>query len=75
MKEIYLDNAATTAVIPCALAAAEKAMQICYGNAGSVHGKGREASAILQSSRNIIAKTLGCDAGCITFTSGGTEST
>ena len=52
MREIYLDNAATTAVIDCAMAAAENAMQACYGNAGSVHGKGRDASVILSECRD-----------------------
>lgn len=74
MREIYLDNAATTAVIDCAMAAAEKAMQICYGNAGSVHGKGRDASALLSECRKTVADTLKVDPSCITFTSGGTES-
>ncbi len=74
MKEIYLDNAATTAVIPAALKAAENAMQICYGNAGSVHDKGRQAGALLSECRKTVAAAMGVDSACITFTSGGTES-
>ncbi|MBR3865371.1 MAG: cysteine desulfurase [Clostridia bacterium] len=74
MKEIYLDNAATTAVIPEALSAAENAMQVCYGNAGSVHDKGRQAGALLNECRKTVAAAMGVDSGCVTFTSGGTES-
>lgn len=74
MKEIYLDNAATTCVIPQAMAAAQSAMTLCYGNAGSVHSKGREAAALLLNSRKTLAKAIGCEDSCITFTSGGTES-
>lgn len=74
MREIYLDNAATTAVIPVALKAAENAMQVCYGNAGSVHDKGRQAGALLSECRKTVATAMGVETSCVTFTSGGTES-
>ena len=74
MREIYLDNAATTAVIPEAMAAAQQAMAECYGNPGSVHAKGRQASLLLGACRKKVAAAVGCEEGCITFTSGGSES-
>ena len=40
--EHYLDNAATTAVLPCARAAAVAAMEE-FGNPGSLHAKGTAA--------------------------------
>ena len=74
MREIYLDNAATTVVIPEALAAAQNAMTTCYGNPGSVHAKGRQASALLTASRKAVADAIGCEESCLIFTSGGSES-
>ena len=74
MREIYLDNAATTVVIPEALAAAQDAMTTCYGNPGSVHAKGRQAAALLTASRKAVASAIGCEESCLIFTSGGSES-
>ena len=74
MREIYLDNAATTRVIPEAREAALNAMDVCYGNPGSVHSKGREASALLAACRKKVAAAIGAPEGCVTFTSGGSES-
>lgn len=71
--EYYLDNAATTAPIPCARAAAERAMD-CYGNPGSLHTIGRNARQLLDDSRKMIAQALGVEPGSVVFTSGGTES-
>ena len=73
MKEIYLDNSATTAVCR---EAAEKALEIMtekYGNPSSLHSKGLEAQHELENSRKIIADFLGADKSEIFFTSGGTE--
>lgn len=70
----YLDNAATTAVLPQAAQAAMEAMTGVFGNPSSLHEIGREARAMLESSRAVIADALGCDPKCVTFTSGGTES-
>ena len=72
--EHYLDNAATTAVLPCARAAALAAMEE-FGNPGSLHAKGTAARKILDDSRKALAAALGCKPGCVTFTSGGSEST
>ncbi len=73
MTEYYLDNAATTAVLPQAKAAALEAME-GYGNPGSLHALGRQARKVLEASRNQVAKSLGCGPGEIVFTSGGSES-
>ena len=71
--EYYLDNAATTAVLPAARAAAERAMDE-FGNPGSLHEAGRRARAMLGESREAVAAALGCKPQRITFTSGGSES-
>ena len=71
---IYLDNAATTAVIPEALNAAEYAMTEAFGNASSVHEMGREAGKLLADSRKTLAELLSVEPQTLFFTSGGTES-
>ena len=43
MKEIYLDNAATTRVLPEAVETVACAMREAYGNPSSLHHKGFEA--------------------------------
>ena len=74
MKLVYLDNAATTAID----AEVEKFMQKCqlglYGNASSIHKKGREAKEELEKARKVIAKSIGAKEKEIIFTSGGTEA-
>ncbi|MDD7671420.1 MAG: cysteine desulfurase family protein [Clostridia bacterium] len=73
MTEFYLDNAATTRPIPQAREAALMAMEE-YGNPGSLHARGIAARRLLDDSRAALAQALGCGAGSVFFTSGGTES-
>lgn len=73
MTEYYLDNAATTRPIPQAREAALAAMEE-YGNPGSLHARGIAARRLLDDSRAALAQALGCGAGSVFFTSGGTES-
>jgi cysteine desulfurase len=74
MKTVYLDNAATTPVAPQVLEAMEPYLSERYGNASSLHGKGREAKQALEESRAKIAEFLGADPSEIVFTSGATEA-
>ncbi|NLO88986.1 MAG: cysteine desulfurase [Clostridia bacterium] len=74
MREIYLDNSATTKVIPEAVEAMLEACQIKYGNPSSLHGKGIEAEKIIRETRERIAGFLNCSSKEIFFTSGGTEA-
>lgn len=74
MKEIYLDNAATTKVCEEAVAIMETVMRNDFGNPSSLHGKGIQAEQYVKNARKIIAKSLKCDEREIIFTSGGTES-
>ena len=74
MREIYLDNSATTRVCP---EAAEKALELmtqCYGNPSSLHTLGFRAEQALSQARQAVAKLLSAQPEEITFTSGGTES-
>lgn len=74
MKEVYLDNSATTRVCP---QAAQKVMELMvekYGNPSSLHTKGYEAEQELAAARESVAKQLGVQPREIFFTSGGTEA-
>ncbi len=73
-KFVYADNAATTPVSREVIEVMAPCFSECWGNPSSQHGKGYEAKALLDGARESIAKTLGCTAGEIYFTSCGTES-
>lgn len=74
MKEIYLDNAATTKVKQQVVDTAVDLMRKNYGNPSSLHRKGFQASQILDQSREQVASLLGCSSEEVFFTSGGTEA-
>ncbi len=70
---IYLDNAATTPVVPAALEAAWPWLTAEFGNPSSTHELGLRAKTALESARSRIANWLDCPASDLVFTSGGTE--
>lgn len=72
--KIYADNAATTKMSRPALEAMTACMAEIYGNPSSLHSAGQQAYQALTEAREKIAALLGCRAGEIVFTSGGTES-
>jgi cysteine desulfurase len=70
---IYLDNAATTPVVPAALEAAWPFLTNEFGNASSTHEMGLRANAALENARARCAAWLDVPSSDIVFTSGGTE--
>ncbi|OUS27525.1 hypothetical protein A9Q98_09500 [Thalassotalea sp. 42_200_T64] len=72
-NEVYLDNNATTAVLPQAAEAAIHTMNFCYGNPSSSHMTGVRAKYILDSTRTLARQVIGATDGKIIFTSGATE--
>lgn len=75
MKEIYLDNSATTALSAAAKTAMTGAMEL-YGNPSSLHAAGNRAKEMLENCRKEIAATLGVrrpEPGELIFTGGGSE--
>ncbi|MGI5309568.1 aminotransferase class V-fold PLP-dependent enzyme [Rheinheimera sp. WS51] len=73
LSEVYLDNNATTPVLPVAAAAAMHAMQSSFGNPSSSHATGIKAKAELEVTRSLARKLIGASSGDIVFTSGATE--
>ncbi len=71
---IYLDNAATTKVSQEVFDAMTPWLMEGYGNPSSIYGIGREARTAIETARREVADALGCQAGEIYFTSGGSES-
>ncbi len=71
---VYADNAATTQVSREVIDAMMPIFDSEWGNPSSQHSMGIEAKDILDDARERIAAVLGCSAGEIYFTSGGTES-
>lgn len=74
VKEIDLDNSATTKVFPAVAELMTRVMLENYGNPSSMHHKGVEAERLLRNAKEIFAGILKCDLKNIYFTSGGTES-
>ncbi|MDT0202821.1 cysteine desulfurase family protein [Nocardioides sp. AE5] len=73
MTTVYLDHAATTPMLPCAVdAMAEQFART--GNPSSLHASGRHARRVVEESRERIAQALNCRPGEVVFTSGGTEA-
>ncbi|KRM94071.1 cysteine desulfurase [Lentilactobacillus senioris DSM 24302 = JCM 17472] len=73
MKEIYLDNAATTPISQSVYEEMMDKYKNVYGNASTLYGLGREAHTLMENSREVIAKSINADVDDIIFTSGGTE--
>lgn len=72
--EVYLDNAATTPVLPKVRDIMVKVMEEDYGNPSSKHTKGIDAEKYITGAAESIAVLLKCQSGEIIFTSGGTEA-
>ena len=72
-RNVYFDNAATTALEPMVVEKMTSVMLSNFGNPSSTHQFGRSSKALLEAARKNIAKWLHCSAQEIVFTSGGTE--
>lgn len=74
MKTVYLDNAATTPMLPEVIEVMQQSMQVNFGNPSSIHQFGRKAKAAVETARKNIAKHFNVAAAEIVFTAGGTEA-
>jgi cysteine desulfurase len=74
MHRIYLDNNATTPVLPEVFEAMRPYFGEQFGNASSIHHHGQQTRAAVEDAREAVAALLGCRAAEVVFTSGGTEA-
>ena len=74
MRRVYLDNNATTPVLPEVLEAMRPYFGEQFGNASSIHHHGQETRAAVERARETVAELLGCRPSEVVWTSGGTES-
>lgn len=73
-RRVYLDNNATTPVLPEVMEAMRPYFTEHFGNASSIHHYGQDTRSAVERARESVAALLGCRASEIVFTSGGTEA-
>ena len=73
-KLIYMDNAATTRVLPEVFEAMKPYFEEEYGNPSSAYAFAGKVAGKTGEARESIAKFIGAGAGEIFFTAGGSES-
>ncbi|XP_029938712.1 selenocysteine lyase [Salarias fasciatus] len=74
LDRIYMDYNATTPLEPEVIEAISEALQEAWGNPSSNYLAGAKAKAIINESRENVARMIGGKAEDIIFTSGGTEA-
>jgi cysteine desulfurase len=74
VRRVYLDNNATTPVLPEVLEAMRPYFGEHFGNASSIHHHGQETRAAVERARESVANLLVCRPAEVVFTSGGTEA-
>lgn len=71
--EIYLDNAATTALHPEVIEAILPFLTTHYANPSSSHGAGKKIKGAVEQARHVVASLIGASDDEIYFTAGATE--
>jgi cysteine desulfurase len=74
MTELYLDNNATTRLLPAVQDAIAQAMAAKLGNPSSPHCPGDKARRAIEQSREQVASLVRAEPSQIVFTSGATEA-
>jgi cysteine desulfurase len=74
IRRVYLDANASTPIAPEVQRAMHPYLDDAFGNPSSKHWAGIPARQAVERARGQVAELLGCDAGEIVFTSGGSES-
>jgi cysteine desulfurase len=74
MRRVYLDNNATTPVLPEVFEAMRPFYLERFGNASSIHHYGQHARAAVEKARASVAALVNARPAEIVFTSGGTEA-
>ena len=71
---IYLDNAATTPMLPEVIEVIHESMKTAFGNPSSTHSFGRKSKTAVETARRNIAKYFNASPNEIVFTAGGSEA-
>ena len=74
LKEIYLDNSATTRVDDRVVDYIARVMRESYGNPSSLYDLGLKSHLLLEEARKDVAALIGGKGENLYFTSGGTEA-
>jgi cysteine desulfurase len=74
VKQIYLDNSATTRVDDEVIQAMLPYLTEAFGNASSTHRWGQQAKQAIETARQQVAQLINAQPSEITFLSGGTEA-
>ena len=74
MRKVYLDNAATTPLLPEVRQAMMPYLGEAFGNPSCIHEWGDTAREGMEAARAQVAQLIGANGEEIIFTSGGTES-
>lgn len=74
MQRVYLDNNASTPVLPEVFEAMRPYFLERFGNASSIHHYGQHGRAAVERARNSVAALLNARPAEIVFLSGGTEA-
>jgi len=74
MREIYLDNAATSRPWPEVIEAVTEVMRDGFGNASSLHRRGLDAARRVDDARRAVLDLVGSGEWRVVFTSGASES-
>jgi len=73
-RRVYLDNMATTPVLPEVLETMLPYFREVYGNPQSIHSWGDEAREAIEKAREQVANLIGGEAEEVIFTSSGSEA-
>lgn len=71
---IYLDDAATSTMLPVVREKLKQLIDLDFGNASALHSPGQRAKRIIEEARVNVARLINAEPEEIIFTSGGSES-
>jgi cysteine desulfurase len=74
MRRVYLDNNATTPLLPDVFEAMRPYYMEQFGNASSIHHHGQQTRAAVERARESVGHLVNARAAEMVFTSGGTEA-
>ncbi len=73
MQRVYLDNNATSPLLPEVFDTMGPYFLEKFGNASSIHQQGQQARGAVEHAREQVSELLNCRPAEVVFTSGGTE--